>query len=104
MDYNIIIIGSGVAGAICAAKLAGDGRKILVLEAAKNGLGVIQREQYRRVWDTATGKAVVAFPFDAPHSLPEGHWYQKRSQPGAVGSRQVGLFRPTWRRDFADDL
>jgi glucose dehydrogenase len=56
-DYDAIIIGSGVAGAICAAGLAGVGRKVLVLEAAENGLGVSQRDQYRRVWDPAPGKS-----------------------------------------------
>jgi glucose dehydrogenase len=55
-DYDVVIVGSGVAGALCAAGLAGDGRKILVLEAAENGLGVFQREQFRRVWDPATRK------------------------------------------------
>jgi glucose dehydrogenase len=56
-DYNVVIIGSGVAGALCAAGLAGDGRKILVLEAGKNGLGVAQREQFHRVWDPVPGKS-----------------------------------------------
>lgn len=55
-DYDVVIIGSGVAGALCAAGLAGGGRKILVLEAADNGLGVFQREQFKRVWDPATRK------------------------------------------------
>jgi choline dehydrogenase-like flavoprotein len=56
-DYNVVIIGSGVAGALCAASLAGTGRKILILEAAKNGIGVIQREQFRRVWDQSPAKS-----------------------------------------------
>ena len=55
-DYDVVIIGSGVAGALCAAGLAGDGRKILVLEAAENSLGVFQREQFKRTWDPATRK------------------------------------------------
>src|SRR5438105_3434178 len=56
-DYNVVIIGSGVAGALCAAGLAGDGRKILILEAGKNGFGVAQREQFHRVWDPVPGKS-----------------------------------------------
>ena len=55
-DYDVVIIGSGVAGALCAAGLAGDSRKILVLEAAENSLGVFQREQFKRTWDPATRK------------------------------------------------
>jgi glucose dehydrogenase len=56
-DYNVVIIGSGVAGALCAAGLAGNGRKVLILEAAENGIGVLQRETYRRVWDPAPAKS-----------------------------------------------
>jgi glucose dehydrogenase len=56
-DYNVVIVGSGVAGALCAAGLAGGGRKVLVLEAAENGLGAFQREQFRRVWDIAPAKS-----------------------------------------------
>lgn len=56
-DYDVVIVGSGVAGALCAAGLAGDGRKILVLEAAENGLGVFQREQFRRAWDPVSSKS-----------------------------------------------
>jgi len=55
-DYNIVIVGSGVAGALCAAGLAGNGRRILVLEAGKNGFGVAQREDFYRVWDPAPAK------------------------------------------------
>ena len=56
-DYNVVIVGSGVAGALCAARLAGDGRKILVLEAGNNGFGVAQREQFHRAWDPVPGKS-----------------------------------------------
>jgi len=57
-DYNVVIIGSGVAGALCAASLpGGGGRKILVLEAGKNGFGVAQREQFHRMWDPVPNKS-----------------------------------------------
>ncbi|TIW68545.1 MAG: GMC family oxidoreductase [Mesorhizobium sp.] len=56
-EYDVVIIGSGVAGALCAAGLSETGRKILILEAAQNGLGVAQREQFRRVWDAAPSKS-----------------------------------------------
>lgn len=56
-DYDVIIVGSGVAGALCAAELSGKGKKILILEAGKNGLGAVQREQFHRVWDQTPGKS-----------------------------------------------
>ena len=56
-DYDVVIIGSGVAGAICAAGFASSGKKILILEAGENGLGAFQREQYRRTWDPVPGKS-----------------------------------------------
>lgn len=55
-DFDVVVVGSGVAGAICAAGLSASGKKVLVLEAAENGLGVIQREQFKRVWDPAPRK------------------------------------------------
>jgi glucose dehydrogenase len=56
-DYDVVIIGSGVAGALCATGLAGDGRKVLIIEAGNNAVGVAQREQFHRVWDPAPGKS-----------------------------------------------
>jgi choline dehydrogenase-like flavoprotein len=56
-EYNVVIVGAGVAGAICADGLAKDGLKVLVLEAGKNGVGVFQREQFHRIWDTAPAKS-----------------------------------------------
>ncbi len=50
-DYDVVIIGSGVAGALTAWKLAEThkGARILILEAGKNGLGHEQRDEFRRV-------------------------------------------------------
>ena len=55
-DYDVVVVGSGVAGAICAAGLAAVGKKVLILEAAENALGVSQREQFKRAWDTVPRK------------------------------------------------
>jgi len=93
-EYDVVIIGSGVAGALCAAGLSNRSRRILVLEAAKNGLGVGQREHFRRLWDTVPNKSwntpylrmagIQNYPspgpstpdtkvyFDQPDALPEG--------------------------------
>src|SRR5215210_1233916 len=56
-DYDLIIVGSGVAGALCADRLAAAGKQVLILEAGANGIGVAQREQYRRVWDPSPAKS-----------------------------------------------
>ena len=55
-DYDVVVVGSGVAGAICAAGLAAIGKRVLILEAAENALGVSQREQFKRAWDTVPRK------------------------------------------------
>lgn len=51
-DYDVIIVGSGVAGAICAWKLStlGDYR-ILILEAGDNGIGEGQRTEFHHAMD-----------------------------------------------------
>lgn len=56
-DYDVVIIGSGVAGALCASELAEPGSKILVLEAGLNGLGVAERERFHRIWDQTANKS-----------------------------------------------
>ncbi|WP_425905363.1 GMC family oxidoreductase [Nitrobacter sp. TKz-YC02] len=56
-EYDVVIVGSGVAGAICADRLAAAGKKVLILEAGSNGIGSAQREQYRRVWDPKIPKS-----------------------------------------------
>ena len=56
-EYDVIIVGSGVGGALCADRLAAAGKKVLILEAGANGIGVAQREQYRRIWDPSPAKS-----------------------------------------------
>ncbi len=56
-EYDVVIIGSGVAGAICASRLADTKARILILEAGDNGLGGFQREQFHRVWEVAPNKS-----------------------------------------------
>lgn len=79
-DYNVIIIGSGVAGAICAAGLSEGCRKVLVLEAAENGLGTFQREQFRRVWDPTPGKS-----WNTPYLKSKGIKYYPSPIPRPEG-------------------
>ena len=56
-DFDVVVVGSGVAGALCADRLAAAGKKVLILEAGANGMGVAQRDHYRRVWDSKTPKS-----------------------------------------------
>jgi glucose dehydrogenase len=45
-DYDVIIVGAGVAGSILAAKLGNAGVKVLVLESGPGPLGRIDRNKY----------------------------------------------------------
>lgn len=45
-DYDVIIVGAGVAGALLADKLGNAGVKVLVLESGPGPLGRIERNQY----------------------------------------------------------
>jgi choline dehydrogenase-like flavoprotein len=63
-DYDVIIVGSGVAGAICAWKLStlGDYR-ILILEAGENGIGEGQRTEFHHAMDRQGGRADMFAPY-----------------------------------------
>ena len=57
-DYDVVIVGSGVAGALCAYELSRRGHgKILILEAGENGLGSEQRADFVRDYRLATIKS-----------------------------------------------
>ncbi len=44
MDYDVVVVGAGVVGLACAARLSGDGMRVLVLEReAKPGQGTSSR-------------------------------------------------------------
>jgi phytoene dehydrogenase-like protein len=62
--YDVIIVGAGVAGALCAWKLASAGKKVLILEAADQPTGWAQRDEFREV--------MVADVADAKTSIPRG--------------------------------
>ncbi len=63
-DYDVIVIGSGVAGALTAWKLSqlGDYR-ILVLEAGKNGITDGQRIQFHHSMDTQGHRGTPLAPY-----------------------------------------
>jgi glucose dehydrogenase len=63
-DYDIIIIGSGVAGALTAWKLAQlDNYKILILEAGDNGISNGQRLQFHHMMDTQGNRGDPFAPY-----------------------------------------
>src|SRR5215212_8535025 len=62
--YDVIIVGAGVAGALCAWKLASAGKKVLILEAADQPTGWAQRDEFREV--------MVADAADAKTNIPRG--------------------------------
>jgi glucose dehydrogenase len=63
-DYDVIIVGSGVAGALMAWKLAELGNyRILILEAGDNGITDGQRLIFHHTMDTQSNRADVYAPY-----------------------------------------
>jgi choline dehydrogenase-like flavoprotein len=63
-DYDIIIVGSGVAGALCAWKLSQDGRyKILILEAGNNEITRGQRIEFHHRMDAQGNRGDMYAPY-----------------------------------------
>ena len=87
MKYEVVIIGSGLGGLICARQLAQAGRRVLVLERHAQPGGCLQ--SYRRGdMDFDTGLHYVG-------GLAEG-------QPLHAAFEQLGLMRLPWHRLDAD--
>lgn len=63
-DYDVIIVGSGVAGALCAWKLTtlGDYR-ILILEAGDNGISEGQRAEFHHAMDRQGNRGDMFAPY-----------------------------------------
>ena len=62
--YDIIIVGSGVAGALCAWKLSQYGRhKILILEAGDNGITHGQRIEFHHRMDEQGNRGDMYAPY-----------------------------------------
>lgn len=89
MDFEVVVIGSGVAGSICAWKLAAAGRKVLMIEA---GPSVDRRQAVERF---ALGeKANDTYPMgpDQPRfHEPDRYFEQRGREPfTAVYEKVVG--------------
>ena len=87
MKYDVIVIGSGLGGLVCARQLAKQGRSVLVLERQAQPGGCLQ--SYRRGdFEFDTGLHYVG-------GLAEG-------QPRHDAFEQLGLMRLPWVRLDAD--
>ena len=63
-DYDVIIVGSGVAGALCAWKLSTLGNhRILILEAGENGIGEGQRLEFHHAMDRQGNRGDMFAPY-----------------------------------------
>jgi glucose dehydrogenase len=63
-DYDVIIIGSGVAGALCASRLSSSGRhRILILEAGDNGITSAQHVLFHHVMDSQGNRGDMYAPY-----------------------------------------
>ena len=67
--YDVIIVGVGVAGALCAWKLGSRGKKVLMLEAANQPTDWDQRKEFREVMvadaDTTISRGDQTSPYIA---------------------------------------
>ncbi len=64
-DFDVIIIGSGVAGALAAWKLSNysDDYRILILEAGANGIGEGQRNEFHHTMDRQGSRGDMFAPY-----------------------------------------
>src|SRR5262245_9641504 len=78
VDADVIIVGSGIAGAMLAAKLSEAGAKVAILEA---GARVDRSEATQRFWDAADKVPECPYPptpeADHPVSDDFDHWYRQ---------------------------
>jgi len=78
IEADVIIVGSGVAGALLAAKLAEAGVKVAILEA---GTRVDRAEATQRFWDAAIKVPECPYPpspqADHPISNDPDYWYRQ---------------------------
>lgn len=84
-DYDVAIVGSGVAGALCAWKLsqrAGvDPRRIVILEAGHNGIDSTQRDEFHRVFLDDRAQRFWGGPYSKLGSKAFVPWPERPDRP-----------------------
>ncbi|WP_322998354.1 GMC family oxidoreductase [Castellaniella sp.] len=78
LQADVVIVGSGVAGALAAARLARSGLQVLILEAGKP---VDRSQAVQNFWNAAIKVPECAYPIqpEATHPTTDrpGDWYQQ---------------------------
>src|SRR5690606_21340360 len=78
LQADVVIVGSGVAGALAAARLAQAGLQVLILEAGKP---VDRAQAVQRFWDAPIKVPECAYPAQAEATHPTTDrltdWYQQ---------------------------
>jgi glucose dehydrogenase len=78
IEADVIIVGSGISGALLAARLAGAGVKVAILEA---GARVDRAQATQRFWDAPIKGPECPYPpspqADHPISNDPDHWYRQ---------------------------
>jgi glucose dehydrogenase len=81
-DYDVIIVGSGVAGALCAWKLSTLGNhRIRILEAGENGIGEGQRLEFHHAMDRQGNRGDMFAPYLELESRQAVPMPEKASRP-----------------------
>src|SRR5215831_2826309 len=78
IDADVIIVGSGISGALLAARLSNAGVKVAILEA---GQEVARVEATQRFWDAAIKVPECPYPptpqADHPITDKPDYWYRQ---------------------------
>ena len=93
MDFEVIVIGSGVAGAICAWKLAEAGRKVLLLEA---GPPVDRLQAAARFAKTENPNDTYAAGPDQPRFQQADQFYEQRGREPFTAVYEKVVGGTTW--------
>ncbi len=93
MDFEVIVIGSGVAGAICAWKLAEAGRKVLILEA---GPPVDRQQAAARFALREDANDTYPAGLDQPRFQQPDHYFEQRGKEPFTAVYEKVVGGTTW--------
>jgi choline dehydrogenase-like flavoprotein len=93
VDFEVVVIGSGVAGAICAWKLAEAGRKVLLLEA---GPPVDRPQAAARFARSENANDTYPAGIDQPRFQQADHFYEQRGKETFTAVYEKVVGGTTW--------